>query len=140
MIAAVGIVLAFFSSLDNTTDRFTRPAWLRQLGQAAYLEQRWTMFTSPMHDGWFIVAATPVSSTSPLLRPGVDSGMVSAREIDVLRGGAPLSYDRPAVIAQQFKSMRWRKYFTDMTFERQSSKRNRRLFLRYICGAAGGGQ
>lgn len=142
ILASVGVVLAFFASLDNTTDRFTRPAWMRSLAQAVSLEQRWTMFTSPMHDGWFIVAATPQSPTSPLLRASGDTGASadtdtpsapSAREIDIMRGGAPVTYDRPAIIAHQFQSMRSRKLFTDMTFERRSSKRNRRLFLRYVC-------
>lgn len=121
-LVTAGVSLAFLSSLDNSLPGWERPRPLRALSLATSLEQRWTMFTKPMNDGWFIVAA----------QPAIPAG---APPIDILRRGAPLTYQRPAVIAQQFKSMRWRKYFTDMTFERATSKRNRRLFLRYLCRA-----
>jgi len=66
------------------------------IGQLFKLHQQWGMFSPTVYkeDGWFIYLATEEDGS----------------EIDLNRGGEPVSFERPEVMADRVKNDRWRKY------------------------------
>jgi hypothetical protein len=82
------------------------------------LMQNWRMFARPAaHDGWIVVAAR--------LKDG--------RSVDLRRGGAALSWQRPARMADLDPNHRWRKYYLNLVNERFRDYRP--WFCRSMAGA-----
>ncbi|NBV77820.1 hypothetical protein EBR66_06670 [bacterium] len=80
------------------------------------LNQTWRIFASPYtYDGWFVMP-----------------GKTATGYIDILRGGAPLSFERPNHIASLFPSEAWRKYL--MRLEKSSTPQEFRIsFTKTMC-------
>jgi hypothetical protein len=117
LLASVGIALGFSTSVINAMHKPSTPGWLFGAAKAVGMEQRWNMFVKPLVDGWFIV----------------DAHLASGAEIDILKKNAPVSWTKPDVVADQFKSMRWRKYLVDMSIDKPNEDKVRALFLRWVC-------
>ena len=94
---------------------FPEPA--RGIGRALHLEQRWDLFApAPMRDdGWIVIPAR--------LRDG--------REVDLLRGGAPLSWQPPA--RRTYRNQRWRRYL--MSLVAPAHRGYRAHYARHLCGS-----
>jgi uncharacterized membrane protein YphA (DoxX/SURF4 family) len=111
--AALIVVLAY--NLESVLDRRLLSPAARKATFALRLDQTWNMFRRPMADGWFVGHAK------------LDDG----REVDLMNGGAPVSFDKPADLAGRFSSMRWRKYVTMLVASRDG--RDRPLYAVWLC-------
>ena len=122
--ALAAILLVYMLAWNVRTldpKRLTRffPASMNALGYVLRIDQHWNMFApSPVNeDGWLVVPAKLASG-----------GMV-----DLFRDGAPLSWDRPASIADTYKNRRGRKYYWAVTSA--DAPKTREQFARYLCRA-----
>ncbi|MEZ4699555.1 MAG: HTTM domain-containing protein [Rhodothermales bacterium] len=68
---------------------------LEPFGNAIRFEERWNMFAPapPTRDGWYVM----------------EGRLADGASVDLFHGG-PLSWERPAHIAETYKNQRWRKY------------------------------
>lgn len=75
---------------------------MRWLGYLVRIDQHWGMFAPAVFkdDGWYVLEGTT--------RAG--------RVLDLNRGGAPISYAKPAAVVSLFKNDRWRKYSENYLF------------------------
>jgi hypothetical protein len=91
-------------SLDDVSGK--RHRWMsdntRWLGYLFRVDQHWGMFAPTVFkdDGWYVLEGT--TSTGQL--------------VDLNRGGAPVSYAKPAAIVSLFRNDRWRKYSENYLF------------------------
>lgn len=85
-------------------------------GDALGLKRRWALFVSPRVDrGWILVRGLRTDH----------------REIDFVRDGAPLSWERPAHPYLAFRNQRWRKAL--MRFRSEKVAGWTQLYLRWLC-------
>ncbi|HEY4220122.1 MAG TPA: HTTM domain-containing protein, partial [Myxococcota bacterium] len=115
--AALACFVVLLSNVATVMPGAKLPQPVQRLARLLSLEQHWVMFIRPLHNGWFVAPAT------------LGTGDV----VDVLHQGAPLSWEKPVHGADQFPNMRWRKFITDLAWERPQSLKNRALFVREIC-------
>jgi hypothetical protein len=75
---------------------------LRWFGYLFRIDQHWGMFAPTVFkdDGWYIFEGTTADG----------------QQLDLNRGGAPLSYAKPASVVALFKNDRWRKYSENYLF------------------------
>lgn len=87
------------------------------IGLILAIDQRWDMFApNPLtYDGWYVVEGK--------LRDGT--------HVNVLHPESPVSYEKPASIADQYKDERWRKYLMNLSLGQYG---NYRLYYgQYLC-------
>ena len=74
----------------------------RWFGYLFRVDQHWGMFAPTVFkdDGWYILEGTTADG----------------RQLDLNRGGAPVSYAKPASVVSLFKNDRWRKYSENYLF------------------------
>jgi len=103
--AAVGVLLVYICWWNF--DTITSPRWamrdqFRWLGYLFRVDQHWGMFAPAVFkdDGWYILEGTTTKG----------------RKIDLNRGGAPLTYAKPAAVVSLFPNDRWRKYSENYLF------------------------
>lgn len=91
------------------TQNFT---WVASL---ARLDQHWAMFAPfPFkHDGWFVLLAT----------------LADGSQVDLLQGGKPVRWEKPAPVASQYVNERDRKYLMNLYEIRYDAQRIH--FVRY---------
>lgn len=92
------------------------PGWARPIGFATTVAQHWDMF-APFpwsDDGWYVSVAE--------LRDG--------REVDVFRGGSPVSWEKPEWVVDDYPSQRWRKFL--MNLSRDSYAGLRRPYAEFL--------
>ena len=70
------------------------PTPVENFCRLAHLNQEWGMFVHPLGSGWFVVPGTLQDGT----------------EVDLLRGGASLNWEKPRLVSASFKNEHWRKY------------------------------
>jgi hypothetical protein len=114
--------LLFYVLMINTIGLFARtsgPVGWAFLNTAAGLGQKWNMFQgTPSKDGWYVAQAK----------------LQDGSEVDLLRDGAPLSWDRPEFPAGIFPNHRWRKLFREMAYEDELGYQVfRRPVAQYLC-------
>ena len=92
------------------------PNSLDALGYTLRIDQFFFMFApAPVReDGWYVV-------------PG---RLADGRAVDAFRGG-PLTWDRPASIADSYINRRWRRYLWIVTEARSAA--HRKYFASYVC-------
>lgn len=119
---AAGILLAYVVLWNVRTLDYEKyvgflPSWLDPIGYLTTLAQRWDMFAPyPLtDDGWYVIAAT----------------LHDGSEVDIFRGGAPLSWEKPAWVVFDYPSDRWRKFH--MNLYREDYKGIRRFYAQYLC-------
>jgi len=80
------------------------------------LQDKWSMFTGKReHTGWL---------TAPAIT-------TDGREVDLLRGGAPLSWTRPEHPLARYPNQRWRKLWVTMRKDR--GLRATKAYVRWLC-------
>jgi len=79
------------------------PAPGRWFGLLFRVDQHWGMFAPAVFkdDGWYILEGTVAAD---------------GRRLDLNRGGAPVTYAKPAAVVALFKNDRWRKYSENYLF------------------------
>lgn len=83
------------------------------------LQDKWSLFTGVReHTGWFVVPAR------------TDRGA----QVDLLRGGAPLSWERPREPLSRYPNQRWRKLW--VTMRKDHGRRATRAYVRWLCDPA----
>lgn len=104
---ALVFTLLFYVCWWNLDDVAGTPGrWMseptRWLGYLFRVDQHWAMFAPSVFkdDGWFILEGTTTA------------GQV----LDLNRGGAPVTYAKPAAVVALFKNDRWRKYSENYLF------------------------
>lgn len=106
--AREGVVLAVLVyvcwwNLDSIVNpRWMMAAPMRWLGYLVRVDQHWGMFAPSVFkdDGWYIL----------------DGTTTTGQHLDLNRGGAPLTYAKPASVVSLFKNDRWRKYSENYLF------------------------
>ncbi len=122
--AAGTLAILFLFYVTSWNIRTARPAFERvfphsldSVGDTLRIDQHWRMFapTPVTEGGWFVV-------------PG---RLADGRMVDVFRNGAPLSWDRPASVADSYLNRRWRRYLWTVT--QVNSAAYRKYFAAYLC-------
>jgi uncharacterized membrane protein YphA (DoxX/SURF4 family) len=74
----------------------------RWVGHLFRVDQYWGMFAPAVFkdDGWFVMLGNTVNG----------------QEVDIKNPGKPVSFDKPAVVADFFQDDRWRKYHENILF------------------------
>src|SRR5690606_11200578 len=106
----VGLSLLYVLGWNmGTVGRKVIPDSLLWIGYLFKLEQHWAMFAPTVfkNDGWFIYQGT------------TEEG----REIDLLRNGTAVNYDKPGRVADLVKNDRWRKYGENIIMKSNSQVR-----------------
>src|SRR5262249_20076294 len=121
MNALAGFFLAYVflwnvQTLDFERFRAVFPPQANWVGDSFGLGQMWDMFAPyPLRDdGWYVVVGT----------------LEDGREVDLFRGGAPVTWDKPPLISATYRNTRWRKYLTNLW--RQEFASNRELYASYL--------
>ena len=114
-----GVALAYLLLTNIGTlpgNRSFVPEWLRTIALLARLDQKWDMFAPRplVDDGWFVIP----------------SQLMDGSEFDLVTNG-PLSYEKPKLVINQFRSFRWRKYLTRI-YEKKY-KWARLYYGKYLC-------
>lgn len=114
--------LLLYVLMINAAGLITRtsgPVGWAFLNTAAGLGQKWSMFQgTPSKDGWYVAQAK----------------LQDGSEVDLLRNGAALSWDRPGFPAGIFPNHRWRKLFREMAYEDDLGYQVfRRPVAQYLC-------
>jgi predicted DCC family thiol-disulfide oxidoreductase YuxK len=95
------------------------PQEARWYGIALRVDQIWDMFSpGPLRDdGWYVI----------------DARLKNGTHIDLMRNGAPVSFDRPSAdqVYAQYKNERWRKYM--MNLYAAQYQPYRLFYGRYLC-------
>lgn len=80
------------------------------------LDQTWDMFAPcPLKDsGWYVV----------------EGRLKDGSRVDLLRNGAPVNWDKPALASATFKNDRWRKYLVNLWAK--TNVAHRPLYARYL--------
>jgi hypothetical protein len=85
-------------------------------GEFFGLVQKWGVFTNPSGEGgWFVI-------------PGK---LQDGSEVDILRKGAPLNWDKPKSVPATIPNVRWRKYLDWIAIEWSTDYRA--YYGRYLC-------
>jgi hypothetical protein len=82
-------------------ERFTPyfPRQVNSLGVTLGVAQAWNMFAPPpKQDGWYVIEADLKDGTA----------------VDLLRGGKPVSWEKPPLVSRSYPNERWRKYFDNI--------------------------
>ncbi|MBV9123865.1 MAG: HTTM domain-containing protein [Planctomycetes bacterium] len=119
LLATAAILYIFLWNLRTVDyEKYSRffPPQVNSVGNTLGLGQIWDMFSpSPLRDdGWYVMEGT--------LRNG--------QQVDLWREGAPVSWEKPAAVAQMYPTERWRKYFLNFYWRDFSSYRP--LYARYL--------
>ncbi|HEX5036487.1 MAG TPA: HTTM domain-containing protein [bacterium] len=97
--------------------RIDVPRKLKWIASVLRLDQTWNMFAPyPLKDdGWYVI-------------PGV---LKNNQEVDVFRGGGPVSWEKPKYVAYMYKNQRWQKYM--MNLWSKDFSEFRLYYGRYLC-------
>lgn len=96
---------------------YRMPQQIAWVGPLLRLDQMWNMFAPyPLkEDGWFVIPATLANST----------------HIDLIRGMAPVSWEKARGAVSLYNNYRWKKYLAHIWDKKY--REHRRYFARYLC-------
>jgi hypothetical protein len=114
VVAALFLGYVFLWNLRTTDfDRFQvlLPRQLNSLGFTFGLDQFWGMFAPgpPHDDGWYVVVGT----------------LEGGAQVDPLRDGRPVSWEKPEWVSRLYANERWRKFMMNLCREGQADNRVR---------------
>ena len=114
--AALLIVYTLLWNLSSIMNVPFQP-WQDAIGLTLDIDQKWDMFSpNPLtYDGWYVIEGQ--------LRDG--------RHINVVHPDQPVSYEKPASIADQYPRERWRKYLMNLSLNEFTDYRL--YYGRYLC-------
>jgi hypothetical protein len=112
LLAAFFVAYVFLWNLRTVDfERFSRifPREWTQLGFAFGLDQFWTMFAPrpPTDDGWYVAPGT----------------LQDGEEVDLLRGGTPVRWEKPELVSSLYRNERWRKFMMNLCRTGQGDNR-----------------
>ena len=93
------------------------PDIVSDAGRLAGIDQFWTMFapTPPRVNGWFVIVGR----------------LASGKDVDLLRGGGTVSWQKPPLVSATVINGRWQKYFENLSSGK--FKPHLRFYSRYLC-------
>jgi hypothetical protein len=103
LLAAFFLAYVFLWNLRTVNfERFSRllPQEWNWLGFGFGLDQYWSMFAPrpPTDDGWYVATGT----------------LQDGEEVDLLRSGTPVCWDKPALVSSLYRNERWRKFMMNL--------------------------
>jgi hypothetical protein len=113
----VYVLLWNLRTTDFSTFSKIFPKKLNGIAQIFKISQKWNMF-SPyplLNDGWMVIPAD--------LKDG--------SQVDLIQGGAEVSWEKPKSFHQAYKNERWRKYL--MNLYKKDYSEYRPYFAEYLC-------
>ncbi len=116
LFAAFCLIYILLWNIGNIFPKYAMPRQYHVFGILLSLDQKWDMFSPPLRDdGWYVI-------------PG---NLRNGREVDLFRGGADLSWDKPKLVSSMYHTARWRKYMMNLWL---ASNREHRLYYgKYLC-------
>ncbi|HKJ24755.1 MAG TPA: HTTM domain-containing protein [Myxococcota bacterium] len=122
--AAVAVLLVYVVAINESTLERVHPSlrlpegWTRP-AELLRIDQRWALFAPdpPRYDGWYVMAGRTADG----------------REVDLLRGGAPKTWDKPPVVSA-LVDPRTRRYLA--SFELQSGDPRWPFYVAWLCREA----
>lgn len=94
------------------------PHYLSSVINVTGLRQTWTMFaTIPPNNGWFVVVGK----------------LVNEKEINLLNPQLPVSWEKPHLVSELYRNMRWREYYFDLRFAQSSDHSEMKAYGQYQC-------
>lgn len=95
------------------------PRQLEWIGYVLRVDQHWNMFApAPLKDdGWYVM-------------PG---WLLNGRNVDVFRGGAPVTWEKPELVAYTYKNQRWQRYMVNLWNREYAAFRE--FYGGYVCRA-----
>ncbi len=93
------------------------PKKINGIAQIFRIDQKWNMF-SPyplVNDGWFVI-------------PG---NLKDGSQVDLMKGGREISWEKPKSFDETFKNERWRKYL--MNLYKKDYSEHRPYYAQYLC-------
>jgi hypothetical protein len=124
VVAAFFLVYIFIWNLGTLPasirkKRIDIPWRLKWIASVLRLDQTWNMFAPyPLKDdGWYVI-------------PGE---LKNGTEVDVFRGGGPVSWEKPEYVAYMYKNQRWQKYM--MNLWSKDFSEFRLYYGKYLCRA-----
>ncbi|MBL9135205.1 MAG: HTTM domain-containing protein [Verrucomicrobiales bacterium] len=117
--ALVYVLLTNVAGLPSRPLGRLAPDQWRFFATALGLGQKWNMFeVVPSKPGWYVARAR----------------LTDGSEVDLLRGGVPVDWARPAFPAGIYPNYRWRKVFREMAYEDELGYHAfREPIARYLC-------
>ncbi|MCG5055032.1 MAG: HTTM domain-containing protein [Myxococcales bacterium] len=118
---AAGVIFAYLVLAAMVSDRMphgrVRDGLLKP-ARLLDLQEHWGMFVKPRaHSGFLVLEGT--------LRNG--------GAIDLLRGGAPVSFSPPPLVIDLFPNQRWRKWLTGLTKDKDAERQRAERFAAWLC-------
>ncbi len=117
--AAAALLFVFCWNVRSMNDHYLKahPTPFDGMGYMLNLDQTWNMFSPRplLGDGWFVI-------------PGK---LKDGTEVDLFRGGKPVSWDKPEDILKDYPNQRWRKYL--MNIWKAEFSDHRLYYGRYLC-------
>ncbi len=95
---------------------FITGGWMH-IADLTRIDQRFNMFAPYplLDDGWYVI-------------PGI---LTDGREVDIFKGGAPVSYTKPENVSVLYKNQRWQKYM--MNLYQEDYSKYRLAYGQYLC-------
>jgi len=111
------VIIVLWNLTDSTNGKITIPSELKPIASHLRIAQKWDMFSPfPLKiTGWYIVPALLFDGT----------------KIDLMRNGAPLSWEKPEVVSHMYKHNRWRRYF--MRIRKDKNLKYIKYYAGYLC-------
>jgi hypothetical protein len=102
LVLLINVIVININTLPHGSQGMPPPAKGGFLRTACGLGQKWNMFEeTPSKDGWYVARAK----------------LKNDSEIDLLRRGAEVNWNKPAFPASLYPNYRWRKIFREMAYE-----------------------
>ena len=122
-ICALALLFVLFENLNGLQSHFAPSGRVsrNELARIAFgLGQKWDIFANhPPRDGWYVARAV----------------LADGREVDLLRGGAPVSWDRPEDPTSVYPNHHRVKIFREMTYTDGGYQVFREPVSDYLCRA-----
>ena len=117
VLAVILILYVLLWNIGTARHRPLIPLQYQPIGWTLAIDQAWDMFAPyPLkYDGWYVV----------------DGHLVNGTEINVLDPGKPVSFEKPASVADMYKNERWRKYLMNLSLADFSDYRL--YYGKYLC-------
>ena len=119
-VCALALLIVLLENLNGLQGRSvpSRSGWNDFARIALGLGQKWDMFANPPpRDGWYVARAI----------------LANGKEVDLLRSGEPVTWERPEHPAAVYPDQHWLKIFREMTYTDQGYQVFREPVCEYLC-------
>lgn len=95
IIPAIFLAYVITTNIESATGKKIVPGSFLWIGSMFYLYQDWGMFAPPGAENWWIV---------------IRGNLKGGRNVDLLTGESPVSWDKPVIVSAVFENDFWRSY------------------------------